>query len=123
MGFIPVHPLEGAVGLRSDLGARLSFTVLWMFCVTQYHHDLVFAVKVESFKFKEDQKRSMLSRLLQRQCIHTALGLPWKQVKVKRTRGRKPFAVIGQSVDKTHAPNFNFNVSHEVTFLSMSHAR
>ena len=72
-------------------------------------------IQVESYKFKEDKKRAMVSRLLQRQCISRALGIPWSEAKVKRTRGKKPFAVITAKVDKSHAPNFNFNVSHEVS--------
>ena len=35
------------------------------------------------------------------------------QVVIKRTKGRKPF-VITRGLDKAAAPNFNFNVSHEV---------
>ena len=68
---------------------------------------------MESFKFKEDQKRALVSRLMQRQCVAVALGIPWEKVLIKRTKGRKPF-VINKGLDKTHAPNFNFNVSHEV---------
>lgn len=69
--------------------------------------------QVEAFKFKEDQKRALVSRLLQRQCVAVAFGIPWEKVLIKRTKGRKPF-VISKGLDKTHAPNFNFNVSHEV---------
>ena len=35
------------------------------------------------------------------------------QVTIKRTKGRKPF-VTNKGLDKSGAPNFNFNVSHEV---------
>ncbi len=68
--------------------------------------------EVQSFKFLDDRKRALCSRLLQRQCTSQALGLVWREVVIKRTRGRKPFAASeGQRSDW---PNFNFNVSHEV---------
>ena len=67
--------------------------------------------QVESFRFKDDQKRALLSRLLQRRCVSVALGVPWDKVRIKRTKAKKPFAV-GVSA-RAHAPNFNFNVSHE----------
>jgi phosphopantetheinyl transferase len=38
-------------------------------------------VQVEAFKFKEDQKRALVSRLLQRQCVTAALGIPWEKVR------------------------------------------
>ncbi len=68
--------------------------------------------QVEFFRFKDDQKRALLSRLLQRRCVSLALGLPWGRVHIKRTKAKKPFAVGAPA--RPHAPNFNFNVSHEV---------
>ena len=68
---------------------------------------------MEGFRFKEDQKRALVSRLLQRQCVSTAMGLTWESVQIKRTKGRKPF-VMNRGMDRSQAPNFNFNVSHEV---------
>jgi hypothetical protein len=56
--------------------------------------------------------RCCMCRLLQRQCVASALGVPFAEVKIQRTRGRKPF-YAGQAHD-TRAPNFNFNASHEV---------
>lgn len=53
-----------------------------------------------------------MCRLLQRQCVAGALGVPFAEVTIQRTRGRKPF-YAGQAQDP-RAPNFNFNVSHEV---------
>jgi len=67
---------------------------------------------VEFFRFKDDQKRALLSRLLQRRCVSVALGLPWGRVHLKRTKAKKPFAAGAPA--RPHAPNFNFNVSHEV---------
>jgi hypothetical protein len=67
--------------------------------------------QVEFFRFKDDQKRALLSRLLQRRCVSAALGLPWGKVQLKRTKAKKPYAAGAPA--KPHAPNFNFNVSHE----------
>lgn len=69
--------------------------------------------QVEAFRFKEDQKRALVSRLLQRQCVSAAMGIAWESVLIKRTKGRKPFAT-NKGLDRSQAPNFNFNVSHEV---------
>ena len=68
---------------------------------------------MEAFRFKDDQKRALVSRLLQRQCVSEAMSLSWQSVQIKRTKGRKPF-VMNKSMDRSGAPNFNFNVSHEV---------
>ena len=68
---------------------------------------------MEAFRFKDDQKRALVSRLLQRQCVSAAMSLSWESVQIKRTKGRKPF-VMNKTMDRSGAPNFNFNVSHEV---------
>ena len=52
-------------------------------------------------------------RLLQRKCASDVLGIELDKVEIRRTKGGKPFAVA--DVDRPHAPNFNFNVSHEVS--------
>ena len=70
------------------------------------------------FRFQDDRKRALLSQLLQRKCITTALGVHWSHVEIRRTKGKKPW-VVCDDVEKDHAPNFNFNVSHEVS----SHAQ
>ncbi len=68
--------------------------------------------EVRSFKFLDDRKRALCSRLLQRHCTCQALGLDWREVVIKRTRGRKPFAAgDGQ---RSKCPNFKLNVPHEV---------
>ena len=64
----------------------------------------------------------MISRLLQLASVHTALGVPWEAIQIQYTRGRKPYFVSAQA-DKSHAPNFNFNVSHEVHALYTSEGR
>lgn len=66
-----------------------------------------------SFRFLDDRKRALVSRLLQRAAACAALGLPFSEVDIRRTKGRKPF-VFNRGADRSSAPNFNFNVSHEV---------
>ena len=51
-------------------------------------------------------------RLLQRKCVAEVLGVQHADVIIKRTKGGKPFAAGGPP--RPHAPNFNFNISHEV---------
>ena len=51
-------------------------------------------------------------RLLQRKCVSHVLGVKHEDVIIRRTKGRKPFAAGGPP--RPHAPNFNYNVSHEV---------
>jgi 4'-phosphopantetheinyl transferase len=66
------------------------------------------------YKQMDDQKRAVVSQLLQRACIVQVLGVAWQQVQLKRTRGGKPF--YGGPANRQHVPNFNYNVSHEVSF-------
>lgn len=61
---------------------------------------------------KADQKRALLSRLLQRAACCSALDVSFVDVVIKRTKGNKPF--FCGDADKQDAPNYNFNVSHEV---------
>lgn len=59
----------------------------------------------------EDQKRTLLGRLLALRACAMALGHPdFTNVKIGRTRGMKPFL---QSPLPEKLPNFNFNVSHD----------
>jgi len=76
------------------------------------------AATVQRFKFLADQKRALVSRLLQRACVHKALGAEWTDVVLHRTKGKKPF-YAGPAADIS-APNFNFNVSHEGDFVVLA---
>ena len=64
------------------------------------------------FKFFDDKKRALVSRLMQRHAAFMALGIPHEAVIIERTRGRKPY--IANKLEKLHSPNFNYSVSHEV---------
>ncbi len=43
------------------------------------------------FKHLEDRKRALVSQLLQRACCQHALGVPFQEVALSRTKGGKPF--------------------------------
>eukprot|EP00976_Prorocentrum_cordatum_P106803 1194525-Prorocentrum_minimum.AAC.6 len=43
------------------------------------------------FKFMDDKKRAIVSRLLQRRCVEENMGISWEDINIKRTKGRKPF--------------------------------
>mmetsp|Transcript_47803 Transcript_47803/g.120659 ORF Transcript_47803/g.120659 Transcript_47803/m.120659 type:complete len:296 (+) Transcript_47803:194-1081(+) len=73
---------------------------------------------VERFMQRADQKRALVSRLMQRRAASRALGIPFEAVTIKRTKGRKPF--VSNSVDRSSTPNFNFNVSHEGDFVVLA---
>ena len=72
---------------------------------------------VRMFKRYEDQKRCLVSRLLQRQCISILCGVPFTQVQIRRQKGNKPYSAHPRPAT---APNFNFNVTHEVSRSSLS---
>lgn len=61
-----------------------------------------------------DRRRALASRLLQRAAVSRALGVPWREVAISRTRGGKPFTT---NVKPDSCPNFNYNVAHEVRGL------
>ena len=68
----------------------------------------------KKFRFFDDKKRSVTSRLLQRHAAFLALGIPHPAVDIKRTKGRKPY-VANPIPNKQHSPNYNYSVSHEVS--------
>lgn len=65
------------------------------------------------YRMVEDQRRALVSRLLQLAACGRALGVPSEAVRLERTKGGKPFASEPQA-RPIDAPNFNFSVSHEV---------
>eukprot|EP01026_Neomeris_dumetosa_P052463 TRINITY_DN463_c1_g1_i4.p2 TRINITY_DN463_c1_g1~~TRINITY_DN463_c1_g1_i4.p2 ORF type:complete len:305 (-),score=28.08 TRINITY_DN463_c1_g1_i4:219-1133(-) len=116
------------------------YSLRWAFNSSQWHPtqselDLLYNLlpveertSVVAFQQPEDRKRAVISRLLQRRCVSHCFGIPFDQVRLKRTKGKKPYAVLGcgmnecsiyESVNKRwqEAPNFNFNVSHEGSYV------
>ena len=78
--------------------------------------------------FMPDKKRALVSRLLQRAACSRVTSVPHAEVRINRTKGRKPFMVrdfdnndtTTTTVHLPHAPNFNFNVSHEGDFVVLA---
>lgn len=65
------------------------------------------------FRQAQDRKRALVSRLLQRAAAAAALGLRHGgALSVQRTRGNKPY--VAGAHRPSHAPNWNYSVSHEV---------
>lgn len=77
--------------------------------------------RVERFIRPMDKKRALLSRLMQRRCVAHALEHPDAAVLIARTKGDKPYdATPRASACTAAAPNFNFNVSHEGSWVVLA---
>jgi len=75
---------------------------------------------VMRFRFLEDKKRALVSRLLIRQASASALNLAsFKNIKIKRTKGQKPFLAEPLPSDP-EAPNWNANCSHEGSWVVLA---
>ena len=70
------------------------------------------AVQVQGYRFEDDRKRALLSRMMQRQAVQAATGLSWSKMRIARTKGNKPY--LANKPQTSCLPNYNFNVSHEV---------
>lgn len=66
----------------------------------------------------EDQKRTLVSRLLQFTLVHEVLQIPLGEIVIKRTLEGKPFLEYKKS--KLAFPNFNFNVSHHGDYVAIA---
>lgn len=67
-----------------------------------------------AFRREDDKKHAIISRILQRYAASVSLGIPFREVNISRTRGRKPFASNARS--PATSVNWNYNVSHEVAY-------
>ena len=84
------------------------------------HAEMVAAEKMHKVV---DRKRALVSRLMQRRCVAIALGVADEKVVVARTKGNKPFDATpraGERAAERERPNFNFNVSHEGSFVVLA---
>jgi 4'-phosphopantetheinyl transferase len=69
--------------------------------------------RIERFKFRRDAIHSLIGRLLMRKVAQKKLGIPYEEVKLARTAGRKPYIVDWRKAPNAHLyPNFNCNISH-----------
>lgn len=76
--------------------------------------------RIVNFKFIEDQKRCLLSHLLQHAVVQGELGLESGQYTIERTSENKPYLVECNASNPT---SLNFNVSHHGKFVCIaSHA-
>ena len=71
--------------------------------------------EVRKYKVIADRQRALISRLLQRKCLLDACSEPFSSINIQQTKGGKPFCA--SPCNRSLAPNFNFNVSHEVHTL------
>jgi len=56
-----------------------------------------------------DRKLAIVGRLLARKACSEACGIPFDELQIKRTKGKKPFLANATP----ELPCFNFNISHE----------
>ena len=75
--------------------------------------------KVMRFVHRADQKRALLSRLLQRRVCQEETKISFGDVCIERTKGNKPF-MSNKPRGVSGAGNFNFNVSHEGRFVALA---
>lgn len=68
--------------------------------------------EVQRYKLPADQRRALVSRLLQRKCAGDVCAGAVSEIVIQRTKGGKPFCA--NLCNRAAAPNFNYNVSHEV---------
>ena len=87
------------------------------------------STKVMKYRFRDDQKRAMASRLLQRRASADVFGIAPAAVRIERTKGSKPYLANPRknsprqptaAAAAAAAPNWNFNVSHEGNFVVLA---
>lgn len=75
---------------------------------------------VDKFLHYEDKKRALISRLLGRQASASVLGhSSFDGLAIRRTLGKKPFLEFPLPPED-EAPNWNFNVSHEGSWVVLA---
>ena len=76
------------------------------------------AAKTMKFFHLADRKRALASRLLQRAACAEVTGLLHEGVRIKRTKGSKPY--LENRPRGAAGPNWNFNVSHEGNYVALA---
>ncbi|MCO5550975.1 hypothetical protein L7F22_006195 [Adiantum nelumboides] len=66
----------------------------------------------------EDQKRSLISRLMQHLLVHMLFKIPYKDVAILRTKEGKPY--VEPCYLNESSPNLNFNVSHHGDYVALA---
>lgn len=131
------HAPDAPASARESLGASNPARLRWAVNVERWHpegdhegaefaflltllppHEREDCLKM---RFMPDKKRALVSRLMQRAACSRVASLPHDEVVIHRTKGRKPFlARAPNRPPLPHAPNFNFNVSHEGDFVVLA---
>ncbi|XP_057316811.1 L-aminoadipate-semialdehyde dehydrogenase-phosphopantetheinyl transferase-like [Hydractinia symbiolongicarpus] len=65
--------------------------------------------RIQKFRFQDDYKLCLIGRLMIRHCIKSALGISWKNIKLRRNEKGKPELANMLKSNET----FFFNVSHQ----------
>ncbi|XP_073031559.1 uncharacterized protein [Primulina eburnea] len=73
---------------------------------------------INRFVKLEDQKRALVSRLLQYALVHQILGIPFDEIIIRRTVEGKPYLVCENT--EIGFPNFNFNASHHGDYVAIA---
>lgn len=66
----------------------------------------------------EDQKRALISRLMQHMLVHVLVNMPYSDVTIFRTKEGKPY--VANPLRNDAFPNLNFSVSHHGDYVGMA---
>lgn len=88
----------------------------WKFLLTLLPVEV--QAEVQPYRVPADQRRALVSRLLQRKCAGDVCNVAVSEIVVKRTKGGKPFCA--NICNRAAAPNFNYNVSHEGDYVVLA---
>lgn len=108
------HKVDGVAAQTCRFSFATSFSILLFSAFPIPYKMSLMVWQVEQFRRDDDKKRAIISRLLKLASVHHALKVPWEEVTIRYCKGKKPYYWSFPSHSKTSAPNFNFNVSHEV---------
>lgn len=72
--------------------------------------------RIQKFRFQDDYKLCLIGRLMIRHCIKSALGISWKNIKLRRNEKGKPELANILKSDQT----FFFNVSHQGNYTVLA---
>ena len=77
------------------------------------------AARIRKFRQIADRKRALVSSLLQRKACIEITGVEPDTVVIARTKGGKPYCELPGGHCKRGTPNFNFNASHDGSYVGI----
>ncbi|CAG6004541.1 unnamed protein product [Menidia menidia] len=83
----------------------------WLFaarCIQQEEKD-----RIGQFVFAKDAKSAMAGRLLLRRFVCERMGIPWSEIRLKRSPRGKPYLDAPLKVSPDSDKSWNFNISHQ----------